>query len=254
MKQRPVPRPALFVLALGLAAAPLAATPWQVDRERSVFAVLTHRAGIGSRLAHDHLVVARAPSAQLDFDPARPEAVRFSARANVVALDVDPPAERAALSQRLIELGALAAALPEVDPGDREKVRKAMLGRDQMAPESFPEVGAELLALAPRGGGDGDGARVAPGWSARVRLTVRGRAVERVIPVRWEVRAGELAAEALGEFRFTEFGIEPYSTMLGAIRNDDRFHLYVVLVARPDGAGGAAAGSTAAGTAPAAAD
>ena len=41
-----------------------------------------------------------------------------------------------------------------------------------------------------------------------------------------------VTAEIFGEFRFKEFGIEPYSTMLGAIRNDDRFHLYVNTVAR----------------------
>ncbi|KAB2949711.1 MAG: hypothetical protein F9K18_15190, partial [Thermoanaerobaculia bacterium] len=167
MNERLAPCFLVFALGLGLglgfAAAPLAAEAWRIDPERSVFAVLTHRAGVAARLAHDHLIVARAPVVELDFDPARPEAARLAARVNVVALDVDPPAERAALSPRLIELGALSAALPGVDPDDREKVRKAMLGRGQMAPESFPEVGAELLALARRGGG-GAGARVALGW------------------------------------------------------------------------------------------
>jgi hypothetical protein len=240
--QRLVFRPFALASALVLATGPLAAASWRVDPERTSFAVLTHRAGVGARLAHDHLVVARAPVATLDFDPARPQATRFSARANVIALDVDPSEERAALSARLIELGALSSPLPAVDPDDRGKVRKSMLGRDQMAPEEFPEVTAELVGLERRGGGAS--ARVALGWDARVRLTVRGRAVEKAIPARWELEDGALAAEALGEFRFTEFGIEPYSTMLGAIRNDDLFHLYVKLVARPGEATGAAAGAT----------
>jgi polyisoprenoid-binding protein YceI len=247
VSQRPVSRPFVLASALVLATGPLAAAPWRVDPERTAFAVLTHRAGLGARLAHDHLVVARAPVATLDFDPARPQATRFSARVNVIALDVDPSEERAALSPRLIELGALSSPLPAVEPDDRGKVRKAMLTRDQMAPEEFPEVTAELVGLERRGGAQS--ARVALGWDARVRLTVRGRAVEKTLPARWEIQDGELAAEALGEFRFTEFGIEPYSTMLGAIRNDDRFHLYVALVARPDETAGAAAGA-----APAAAD
>ena len=238
MNERFAPRLLVALAALGLAAPPLDAAPWRVDPERSRFAVLTHRAGVGARLAHDHLIVARAPAAALDFDPARPGAARFAASANVVALDVDPPAERAALSPRLVELGALSAPLPEVDADDRGKVREAMLARGQLAAEQFPEVRAELVALAPRGGTGG--ARVALGWDARVRLTVRGRTVEKTLPVRWEVAGEELSAEALGEFRFTEFGIEPYSTLLGAIRNDDLFHLYVALVARPEEAGGAA--------------
>jgi hypothetical protein len=42
-----------------------------------------------------------------------------------------------------------------------------------------------------------------------------------------------LHAEALGELRFTEFGIEPYTAALGAVKNADQFHLWVDLVATP---------------------
>ncbi|MEO7794654.1 MAG: YceI family protein, partial [Thermoanaerobaculia bacterium] len=70
------------------------------------------------------------------------------------------------------------------------------------------------------------------GWSLSLRLTIRGKSVERSLPVTWSEKEGGLTAEVLGEFHFRDFGIEPYSTMLGAIRNDDRFHLFVRVVAR----------------------
>jgi len=195
--------------------------------------VLTHRAGLGARLAHEHLVVAPLGAVALDFDPARPEAARLALATRADALEIDAPAARAHWGERLVELGALAgeglAAVPEKD---RPKVREAMLSPGQLDAARFPEIRAELLALARRAGPGG--ARVALGWTARVRLTVRGKSIDRELAARWQIdESGELVAEALGEARFTELGIEPYSTLLGAIRNDDRFHLFVALAARP---------------------
>ena len=61
---------------------------------------------------------------------------------------------------------------------------------------------------------------------------IHGKTVERSLPATWSEKEGTLTAEIWGEYGFEEFGIEPYSTMLGAIRNDDRLHLYVSVVAR----------------------
>jgi polyisoprenoid-binding protein YceI len=231
---RPLPFVLVFALAAaaGPAGAAAAAAPaWSVDLGRSLFAVLTRKAGPAARLAHDHLVVARAPRVELAFDPSAPEAARLAVTVPVSSLDVDPPAERRARSPRLRELGLLDADLPPVDEGDRGKVRAAMLEGDQLDATRFPTVTAELTALERRG--DGAAARVALGWDATVRLTVRDRTVEKKVPARWQLVDGELRAEAVAEARFTEFGIEPYSAFLGAVRNADLFHVVVEIVARP---------------------
>ena len=231
MRRAPLALALASTLALSAGAA--RAVSWTVDSERSTFAVLTHRAGIGARLAHEHLIVARGAAAALDFDPAAAEATRFTLELPVLALEVDPAAERAALAARLQLLGALAEELPPVDEDDRAKIRRAMLGAGQLAAERFPGLRAELLAVERRGAGGDGGARVALGWNARVRFELRGMKVETTVPLRWELEDGELHAELLGELRFTDFGIEPYSAALGAIRNADLFHVYVDLVARP---------------------
>jgi hypothetical protein len=225
----------LLVVLLAAAAAAAAAAPaaraesWRVDEQRSTFAVLTHRAGPAARLAHEHLIVARGARVELEFDREAPESTRFRFAVPVLALDADPAAERAALTPRLETLGVLAEPLSPIEEDDRGKIRKAMLAPDQLFAERYPEVRAELLALERRGG-DGN-ARVALGWNARVRIEVRGVAVERDVPARWELVDGELRAELLAELAFTDFSIEPYSAVLGAIRNADLFHVYVELVA-----------------------
>lgn len=227
-------RPRLLAAFLAAALAAPAATgaaAWSVDLERSSFAVLVHRAGFASRFAHDHLVVARSPACELDFDPATAAAARLACRQTVLALDVDPPADRARLAPRLAALGALAGDLPVTPEDDRREIRAAMLDARQLFAERFPEIRAELVALARRDGGDGGGE---PGWSARLRVELRGETVETTAPLAWRVTEGELRGELLAELAFTDFRIDPYSALLGAVRNADRFHLYVELVARPE--------------------
>jgi hypothetical protein len=226
----------LALLAVPVFTAPLApqapvapitpAPEYTVDSARSLFAVLTHKAGIASGLAHDHLVVAVQAKTRLDFDPASPEATRFTFAAAVEALEIDAPGARAAWKGRFKELGIHSGELPPVSDSDRPKVRAAMLGAGQLDGARYPEIRAEVVALTRGAPGP------APGWIAELQLTIHGKTVERSLPATWSEKEGTLTAEIWGEFRFQDFGIEPYSTMLGAIRNDDRFHLFVSVVAR----------------------
>jgi hypothetical protein len=107
-----------------------------------------------------------------------------------------------------------------------------MLEAHQLFADRFPEIRGELVRLERRPGAP------APGdldWNAIVKLEIRGRQVESTFAARWQVEAnGELHAEALGELAFTQFGIEPYSAVLGAVKNADRFHLWIDLVAKPE--------------------
>ncbi len=52
------------------------------------------------------------------------------------------------------------------------------------------------------------------------------------VPARYELADGILTIEAIGAFNFTDFGIKPYSAFLGAVKNEDEFHVYVNLSAR----------------------
>jgi len=212
---------------------------WRLDEEATVFAVLTHRAGFASGLAHDHLVVARGATVELALDPERPEAARLALEARADALEVDGATARERWGPRLVELGALGEeGLPPVPDKDGVKVREAMLGRSQLDAERHPTLSAELVSLARRGG---EGQRTALGWSAKVRLTVRGRSVERELALRWSLDGDRLTAEGIGEARFSDLGIEPYSAFLGAVKNTDLFHLYVAVAADRMAEGSAAA-------------
>ena len=224
----PCPRRDFLALTLSaaLSIASAGAAEWQVDPAKSVLAVLTHKAGIASGLAHDHLVTAPVAGLALSFDSAAPEATRAALVVAVEALEIDHFAARRAYQARLQELGFGPATLAPVADSDRKKVRQAMLGESQLDALNFPEIRAELLSLvraaAPRSAFD---------WTAKLRLSVHGKSVERDLAARFTLAGGQLTAEAWGEFRFSEFGIEPYSAALGAVKNEDRFHLYLALAA-----------------------
>lgn len=235
-------RISIVLSALLAVAGPAAAEGWRIDPQETVFAVLTHRAGFASGLAHDHLVVARGAEVEFALDPERPEAARLALVARADALEVDAADSRARWGARLAELGALPdGPLAPVPEKDRPKVREAMLGRSQLDAGRHPEIRAELVALERRQGGN---LRTALGWTARVRLTVGGKSVERDLALRWSLDGDRVTAEGLGEARFTDLGIEPYSAFLGAVKNTDLFHLYVAFAASRDApaAEGAAAG------------
>ena len=232
---------AVMLLTAGIAGltaapgSPAIAGEYTPDTARSVFAVLTHKAGIAAGLAHDHLIVAAAPTVALEFDRERPETTRFTFVVGVEALEVDAPAARAAWKGRLHELGIHSGELPPVPDSDRLKVRAAMLGASQLDAAQFPEIRAEVLGFesaAVKGTGGG------PGGTLTLRLTIRGRTLERRMQATWSEQAGILEAEAFTELRGRDFGIQPYSTMLGAIRNDDLLHLFVHIVARAPATGG----------------
>jgi len=207
------------------------AAPWQIDPERSAFVVLTHPAGVASGLAHAHVIVAVAPSTALEFDPAHPEATRFSFKVPVLALELDSPKSRSELAPRLKEAGALTETLKEISESTREKIRRDMLDADQLFAERFPEIRASLVSLAvelPAGkalAGEFDA-------KAKVKIEIRGASVEKELTVHGKLADGVLTARMVGELAFTDFGIKPYSAVLGTVKNADRFHLFVDLVAR----------------------
>jgi len=195
--------------------------------ERSVLAVLIHKGGVASGLAHDHLVTAPLAALDLKLDSAAPEATRATLKLAVEKLEIDHFAARAKWKGRLKELGVGPDKLDPIADSDRGKIREAMLGKSQLDAAGFPEISAELLGLRRAEGV----AKPFTGY-AKLRLTIHGKTVEREIPARWSAEGGVAEAEALGEFKFTEFSIKPYSAALGAVKNQDGFHLYVALATK----------------------
>jgi polyisoprenoid-binding protein YceI len=199
----------LVLLGPGVAAS----ATFRIDPERTRLAVRTHRDGIGSGLAHDHVVEATEVTGLVEYDPARPEASSITVEARTASLRVDEPASR----RRLGVEGDLSES-------QRADVAKAMRAADQLDVERHPTIRFASTRVV----SEGEGRLRVTGT-----LTLRGVAREVSFPATVALESGTLRGRATLTFLQSSFGYKPYSALLGAIRNKDEVSLHVDLVAAP---------------------
>jgi polyisoprenoid-binding protein YceI len=206
--------------ALGLASLLLLAgtgTAWaatfRIDPERSRLALQLFREGVGSALAHDHVVEATEVGGVVGYNPARPEASAVVVEVRTASLRVDEPAAR----RRLGVAGDLSES-------QRADVAKSMRAPDQLDVARYPTIRFASTRVT----GEGDGRLRVTG-----RLTLRGVTQEVTFPATVTLESGALRGRATLTFLQSSFGYRPYSALLGAIRNRDEVTLHVDLVARP---------------------
>lgn len=228
----------LFLAACLLAAAPLVASEHTVDPGRSVIAVITHKTGFAKGSAHNHLIAVGAPLPALHLDPEHPEATAFDLRFRAEDLQVDRRDLQEAWYPRIEELGVLDEPFSEQSEKDQRKIRETMLDKKQLDAAQYPEIAASVVRVE-RVGDD-----PAFPFRATVALEVHGTRVEAPFRARYEMDGPALDLEAIGEYNFTDFGIKPHRAFLGAVGNEDRFHVYLHLVAdRPGDETSAARGA-----------
>jgi polyisoprenoid-binding protein YceI len=185
----------------------------QVDAARTRLVVRTYKEGLGSGLAHDHVVEATEVSGTVEYDPARPEGSSVVIETRTATLRIDDPAAR-----------RRSGVEGEISASERADVAKAMRAPDQLDVARYPTIRFASTRVVPEGEG-------------RLRvtgsLTIRGVTREVSFPVTVALEDGALRARATLRFLQSSFGYRPYSALLGAIRNKDEVSLEVDLVARP---------------------
>jgi hypothetical protein len=207
------------------------AEEYRILAEQSVFAVVTHKGGFASGMAHNHFIAASNYAVRLDFDETDPLATKLEVRFAAEDLVVDSPEQRQRWYPRLEALGILDKSFGELSDKDRENIRKTMLSEKQLDATAFPEISARIVSVAMEGAELGG---VELSHRVTLALSTHGQSVEKPLMARYELVDRTLRIEAVGVFRFRDFGIKPYSAMLGAVKNKDEFHIYVSLVAVPE--------------------
>lgn len=218
-------RSRIAIVALVVCWGPVArAASYAVVPEESVFAVITHKSGVAARFAHNHIIAPKQYTCRIEASGDAVEALQCELHFPVTALVADAPAAQKQWFPALKAVGILEEAFPEVSESDRATITEHMLAKGQLDAKTYPEISAKLTGLkrAPSKRGDTSFA-----WIATIALTVHGKTVEREMPANISLEAGVLTAEACGGFRFTEFGIAPYSAYFGAVKNQDGFDVYV---------------------------
>ncbi len=198
---------------------------FDVNKDATILAVVTHKAGLASGLAHNHLIVASDFEPEISVEEDDLSQLSFRVRFDVADLVVDRPDLQQRWQARLHELGALAAdeTFSEVSESDRNKITESMLGKKQLEKDKFPTIEASVSGLKKHTNDES--------WTASLEITIHGVKKVRQISASINIVDGILHIESLTPFKFTDFGIKPYSAAFGAVKNQDKFHLYVSISA-----------------------
>ena len=214
---------ALFLLGSPAAAddaQPAAPAPrarvFAVDPERTVAYAVSHTRGLIEALSEHHVIRATQVTGTLAWDPTDPTACAIDLQVPTEALRVDDPDDR-----RMAGLDGV------IDEDDRASVRAVLLGEGLLDAAANPHITFTSSACA------------VTGATASVLgiLTINGHTDEVLAPVLLDAHPHEVQATGSLPILQSRFGIEPFSTMLGAVSVDDAVRLRFTLVASPTPAG-----------------
>jgi polyisoprenoid-binding protein YceI len=200
------------LLGVAVAASPGQAATFSIDPSKSSLVVQIFKDGVAARLAHDHVVQARAFSGTIAYDPRNPDASSIQVTVEVGSLRVDDPATR-----RKFGLSG------ELSDSDRAEIDKAMRADGQLAAARFPSLSFKSSAIARQP----DGRFLVTG-----RLTIRGVTNEVKFPAEIAMDGDLLRGRAQLTFKQSGFGYQPYRAALGAIKNKDEVTLHIDLAAK----------------------
>jgi hypothetical protein len=197
--------------------------------------VITHKAGLASTLAHNHCIYPASYTVEASSDGASPDQTHFLLKFPATALANDEDATSARWYPYLKAAGVLDVPFKKVCEADRKTIHEHMLAENQLDAEHFPNISAELKTVREQASTVGSKTFA---YEGTVALTVHGKTVVHPFAANMDVTGDIVHVEAVGTFSFTDFGIKPYSAVLGAVRNQDTFHVYVNAQARRGDAAG----------------
>ncbi|UCD56475.1 MAG: YceI family protein [Candidatus Hydrogenedentota bacterium] len=199
------------------------ATDYIVDPARSELVVRLFKAGFAAAFAHNHVIRATRYSGKASFDPGNlsTASVRIEVQADSLMADEPEIREKYGLTKQL-------------RVGDREKIQSTMLSAEQMHVNRYPTMEFRSTSIEKRSQKQ---------YIVTGDLTIHGVTRSVTFPVMVEQddvslngqdpQARELQGRATVRFRQSDFGIKPYSAMLGAVRNKDEVVLYADIVVIP---------------------
>lgn len=202
----------LAIVGGATGSAPAAA--FDVDPSRSSLVVQIFRDGVAAKLGHDHVVQATTFSGRVTYDPSAPTRSSVAVEIQTATLKVDEADTR---RQRGLEGQPSARDVAEIE--------RTMKAEGQLDVARFPTITFTSTTVTPQ---TPDRYRVAG------QLTIRGvtRAVE--FPASVAMEGDAFRASATLTFMQSDFGYQPYSALLGAIKNKDAVTLHIDLVAVPE--------------------
>jgi polyisoprenoid-binding protein YceI len=195
-------------------------TDYTIDPKRSEVAVLVFKTGFASGMAHDHVIVAKDLKGSISYDSAKPAAIKVQATVQAASLVADQPA--------MTKKYKLTSSPSE---SDRKTIEESLKGADQLAVKTHPTISFKSKSATLLKGE----------LYVTGTFTLRGKtkSISLLVKISKE-KDGALRGKGSFTVKQSEFGYEPYSAFLGAVKVKDvvRVHLDLVAVPKKPSAGG----------------
>ncbi|HEY0768068.1 MAG TPA: YceI family protein [Steroidobacteraceae bacterium] len=210
--------------------APHEGVPYDIVADESLLTIRVYRGGTLASAGHNHVIASHALAGTI-YVPADVMRTSFEVRIPVDALTVDEAALRAQENS--------ADFPPDVPDTARQGTRRNMLGEALLDSERNPQIVLRALRLESHGqatgGGGGEGSD-AGAVLARVQSTVGGQVRIISVPVRYQLAGGTVIASGEAPLGQSDFGLTPFSALLGALQVQDEMRVRFRIVARAAGA------------------
>jgi polyisoprenoid-binding protein YceI len=190
------------------------ATVYEVDPHSSQLSILVFRGGKLSRLGHNHVMTSQDLDGRVWVHPEFPRS-GFELSFPVAKLVVDDPQARRAA-------GSDSDFPPDIPQSDKDGTRRNMLKPEVLDGEHYPDVKLQSVKVG--------GTLAAPQVTARITIKDASHDVE--VPVKVAIEGAKLSASGEFDVLQTQFGIKPYSVVLGALEVEDRLHIKFTIVAQ----------------------
>lgn len=198
------------------------ADQYPLTPESGVFAIVTGKEGLASGLAHRHIIVARQIQGTLTIEQAggSDQALVKSGAAQIEFRVEDLAVDKLEEAQRIIPLleahKSWDSKVDELSPSNSDTVRENMLDSNQLNHTKFPTIkGVATFGDCKAAAAD------AATCSMDLQLMIKGATVARKTNLTVSKSAGGLSGTFHLPLKFTDFGIKPYSAMMGAIKVKD---------------------------------
>jgi polyisoprenoid-binding protein YceI len=184
-----------------------------IDAARSQLLIYAYRGGAAARLGHNHVLRAAQIEGYVHVPATAPAGARFDLRVPLAQLAIDEPQLRAATGD---------AFAGERSASDIAGTRHNMLGPDGLDATRFTDVRVRSTQVS------GDW----PALVADVEITLHGVARTLMVPLRVHRSGVDLAISGSLVLRQSDFGVQPYSALLGLLAVQDPVTIAFELLAR----------------------
>ena len=164
---------------------------------------------VAAGLSHDHVVRAQGWSGSFKWDPAEPQTCNVSIKVPVDKLVADEDHMRKKTGLDSV-----------VKDSDRAKIRKAMLGSDQLEASKYPNISFTGTKCVPTG----NGVKVAG------MFKMHGKSKPLATVMKLDSNGKRLTATGTFKLKATDFGFQPFSAGFGALKNQNEMKFSVRFV------------------------